>query len=205
MSSDTHLTPTRDRGFRLWCGVSAAAALVLDQWTKIHAEAAYMIAPPWPTMAHHRSSTAILADFHIIQLKITHVANAGVVLGLLEETLWPLPVIAFYGASALTIVAATALLRLGQARKRLARAAAFALLVGVLGNMIDRLRLGYVVDWFYAEAHFASRSFDIPAFNVADLALVVGAALAALHFAKAHLRKRPGSVTSRRIARGTEG
>src|SRR5690606_37391378 len=46
-------------------------------------------------------------------------------------------------------------------------------LAGALGNMIDRLRLGYVVDFIYVR----SGNFDFPVFNVADSCVVVGAAL----------------------------
>jgi signal peptidase II len=47
------------------------------------------------------------------------------------------------------------------------------ILAGALGNMIDRLRLGYVVDFIHV--HWEEHSF--PAFNVADSAITVGAAL----------------------------
>jgi signal peptidase II len=44
---------------------------------------------------------------------------------------------------------------------------------GALGNVIDRVALGHVVDFLY----FHYRSFAWPAFNVADSAITVGAAL----------------------------
>ena len=44
---------------------------------------------------------------------------------------------------------------------------------GALGNMIDRLRLGHVIDFIYA--HWDTHYF--PAFNVADSAITVGAGL----------------------------
>ena len=44
---------------------------------------------------------------------------------------------------------------------------------GALGNVIDRVVLGYVVDFLY----FHYRGFAWPAFNVADSAITVGAAL----------------------------
>lgn len=53
---------------------------------------------------------------------------------------------------------------------------AFALalvLGGALGNVIDRVVLGYVVDFLY----FHYRGFAWPAFNVADSAISVGAAM----------------------------
>ena len=47
------------------------------------------------------------------------------------------------------------------------------ILGGALGNMIDRLRLGHVIDFIIA--HWHGEYF--PAFNVADSAITVGAAL----------------------------
>lgn len=44
---------------------------------------------------------------------------------------------------------------------------------GALGNVIDRVVLGYVVDFLY----FHYRGFAWPAFNVADMAISVGAAM----------------------------
>ena len=47
------------------------------------------------------------------------------------------------------------------------------ILGGAIGNVIDRIRLGYVVDFldfYYAAWHF-------PAFNIADSAITIGAAL----------------------------
>lgn len=53
---------------------------------------------------------------------------------------------------------------------------AFALalvLGGALGNVIDRVLLGHVVDFL----HFHYRGYSFPAFNVADSAITVGATL----------------------------
>jgi signal peptidase II len=47
------------------------------------------------------------------------------------------------------------------------------ILAGALGNLIDRLRSGQVVDFILAHWHAA----QFPAFNVADSAITVGAAL----------------------------
>ena len=53
-------------------------------------------------------------------------------------------------------------------------ALAFALVIGgAIGNVIDRVRLGYVVDfilWYWRDWHW-------PAFNIADSAIVCGAAV----------------------------
>jgi len=79
--------------------------------------------------------------------------------------------------SALAVIVGLALLvwltRL-KARTHAILACALALILGgAVGNLIDRLRLGYVVDFIYA--HWNERAF--PAFNVADSAITVGAGL----------------------------
>ena len=78
--------------------------------------------------------------------------------------------------SALALVVAAVLvnwLRTLPRREQLTACALALVLAGALGNMIDRLRFGYVVDflqWHWGEHYF-------PAFNVADSAITVGAAL----------------------------
>lgn len=52
-----------------------------------------------------------------------------------------------------------------------------AILGGGLGNLIDRVRLGYVVDMFHFQFWPA-----YPVFNVADICVVSGALLAAVYY-----------------------
>lgn len=54
------------------------------------------------------------------------------------------------------------------------RMIAVFILAGALGNMADRLRLSYVVDFFYL------RLIDFPIFNVADIYVSVGTAVLAV-------------------------
>ena len=49
----------------------------------------------------------------------------------------------------------------------------FLILGGALGNLIDRIRLGYVIDFIYLHIE----SWYWPAFNIADSAICVGAGL----------------------------
>ncbi len=48
---------------------------------------------------------------------------------------------------------------------------------GAVGNLIDRVRYGYVVDFIRVHYH---DQFNYPTFNVADIAIVVGVALLVL-------------------------
>ena len=55
---------------------------------------------------------------------------------------------------------------------------------GGLGNLIDRLRLGYVVDFF---------DFQVfPVFNIADISVCAGCGLALLYFALSEYRQGRG-------------
>ncbi|GHB55412.1 lipoprotein signal peptidase [Psychrosphaera saromensis] len=47
------------------------------------------------------------------------------------------------------------------------------ILSGALGNVMDRMNYGYVVDFL----HFYYQNWHFPAFNVADMAISIGAAL----------------------------
>lgn len=48
------------------------------------------------------------------------------------------------------------------------------IIAGALGNVIDRIRLGYVVD--FISVHWQSQYY-FPAFNIADMAITLGAML----------------------------
>jgi signal peptidase II len=60
----------------------------------------------------------------------------------------------------------------GRAQWLLSLSLAF-ILAGALGNVIDRLRLGHVIDFVVAHWH----RLEFPAFNVADSSITIGAAL----------------------------
>ena len=62
--------------------------------------------------------------------------------------------------------------------RNLAQTIALALLLGgAAGNMVDRLRLGYVVDMVYVQWH---GQYFFPIFNVADVGINVGVGLLVL-------------------------
>jgi signal peptidase II len=99
---------------------------------------------------------------------VRYVENIGVSLGLLrsssEATRWAL--VALTGA-----IAAGVVVWMWRERKLADVAALGMVLGGALGNILDRARLGYVVD--YADLHFGQwRPFLV--FNVADAAITIG-------------------------------
>jgi signal peptidase II len=81
-----------------------------------------------------------------------------------------------FGLSIVAIIAGILVLfyfwRVPRAHDRLLGALAL-LLAGIAGNVTDRLRLGYVID--FIDVQFGS--WHYPTFNVADMAICVGAGL----------------------------
>ena len=75
------------------------------------------------------------------------------------------------------------------------------LLAGILGNLIDRIRLGEVVD--FIELHWRDQ-FTWPTFNIADSAICIGAVLLALELLKeeraAHTKPAATSASSTPVA-----
>ena len=103
--------------------------------------------------------------------RITRVHNTGAAFGLFQDQSFALTVVALLGA-ALILVCALFMRRFPPLDSTWGRLALGLILGGTIGNLVDRFRLGYVVDFI-----------DIgwwPAFNLADSALVVGVIILAL-------------------------
>jgi signal peptidase II len=109
-------------------------------------------------------------------LSLSHVRNRGAAFGILSD--WDVPYQSVL-LSALSLGALFAIayyfLRLPRV-SRLPRLALALVLGGAVGNLVDRVRLGYVVDF----VHAYWRQYQWPDFNVADSAITVGVALLVL-------------------------
>jgi signal peptidase II len=109
-------------------------------------------------------------------LSLSHVRNRGAAFGLLSD--WDLP----YQSVLLSLLSIGALLAIAvyflrlPAAARLPRVALALVLGGAIGNLIDRVRLGYVVDFIHAYW----RQHQWPDFNVADSAITIGVTLLVL-------------------------
>ena len=103
-------------------------------------------------------------------LDLTHVRNTGAAFGLLNAAEFPFkgPIIALVAMLALIGVGAYAAAL--PAHQRAARVGLALVLGGAVGNLIDRLRQGYVVD--FVDVYW--RDYHFWAFNVADAAITIG-------------------------------
>lgn len=98
--------------------------------------------------------------------RLTHVTNTGAAFGLFQGQSFPLTIVALVGVVVLLLYAFLIYRRFPFLDNRLVWVSLGLVLGGTVGNLIDRLRLGYVTD-------FIDFGFW-PTFNIADSAIVVG-------------------------------
>jgi signal peptidase II len=143
----------RSRRFEL---IVTVVVVILDQLTKA------MIRP---SLALHQSRE-VIPGF----LDLTRVHNTGAAFGMLNAAEFPFKTVV------LSIVAAVALGGVAwyaatvPLSDRLARLGIAGVLGGAIGNLLDRARSGYVLD--FVDAYWGDWHFW--AFNVADAAITVG-------------------------------
>ncbi|MFA6016427.1 MAG: signal peptidase II [Gallionellaceae bacterium] len=144
-----------DALLKKWLGMSALVIL-LDQFSKL-----------WISANFYYLESVTVTDFFNFVL----VHNTGASFSMLSDAggwqRW-----LFSGIAALASVWIVWLLRKHSQEKTFCMALAF-ILGGALGNLIDRMMYGYVVD--FLDFHWGIHHFA--AFNVADAAINVGAAL----------------------------
>ena len=141
-------------GLLTWLGL-ALIILLADQFTKVLITGYYQLG----------DSTRVLSFFNVVRAHNTgaafsFLANAGG---------WQRWFFTTIGVVAALFI--TWLLRQHAGQKLFAFAMA-CILGGAIGNVIDRVMYGYVVD--FLDFHYAGWHF--PAFNVADSAISIGAA-----------------------------
>ncbi len=137
----------------------ALAILALDRFTKWVVSA---------NIALHDSISIIPGFF-----RLTHVQNRGAAFGLFSDSPseWKIAVLVLFSLIALVVVSA---LLWKNSHSMTTTGVGLALILGgALGNLWDRILTGHVVDFLL----FYLGSYQWPAFNVADTAIVVGAFL----------------------------
>lgn len=137
--------------------VLAAALLGLDQWVKGWVAAHIPLGEAMP----------LLPGF--MELRTVH--NFGAAWSSFSGMRWLL-----VGVTSLIVIIVAVLPLRKIVRHPLGRIACTLIAVGGLGNILDRVRLGYVVDMFNFQF------MNYPVFNVADICVVSGAVLAAIYY-----------------------
>ncbi|OQO71388.1 signal peptidase II [Enterococcus villorum] len=97
-------------------------------------------------------------------LSLNHIRNTGAAWSMLEGKMWLFAVITIIAV----IVVVTLMIKNQRKGSRWLMIGLSLILAGAIGNFIDRVRLGYVVDMFQTDF------MNFPIFNVADITLVCG-------------------------------
>jgi len=97
---------------------------------------------------------------------LTHIHNTGAVFGLFRDHSFTLTIVGFVGIAILFVYAFYVCRRFPLLNNGLSKAALGSILGGTIGNLIDRLRFGYITDFIGVGIW--------PPFNVADSSINVG-------------------------------
>jgi signal peptidase II len=146
----------------------SAAVILLDLWTK------------WLVVARIdlHEAVPVIPDF----FQIVHVRNTGAAFGIgANASSKVVPLLLNVGAIGVFCVVVLYALR-SAITDRLLQTGLHLILGGAIGNLLDRFRFGYVVDFLDVYV----RNHHWPAFNVADSAICIGIGLLFLD-----MRKKP--------------
>jgi signal peptidase II len=139
--------------------LGAAVIIALDQITKSAITARFFL---------HESYPVINGFFNLV-----HVMNPGAAFGFLADTSQAFRYIFFIGITVAAALLIVYYLVKSNPRNLILTGSLTLIFGGAVGNLVDRIRFGAVVDFldFYVGgAHW-------PAFNVADSAITIGAIL----------------------------
>jgi signal peptidase II len=158
---------------RLPYGLLVLLLLVLDRWTKWLIDRNLFL----------NQTVPVIDGF----FNITYVQNTGVAFGFLDGIQSPIKstILALLTLGAITGVLVycwrTPL------NQKLLQTALSLILAGALGNLYDRIRYGYVID--FVEVYF--HSYRWPSFNVADSAITTGVFLLAIEMFRTPEKANP--------------
>ncbi len=150
-------------------GILSVVIILLDQFTKVWIQ---------ETLPLYGNIEVIPGCFNIV-----HVLNKGSAFGFLNRPDLPWVVYFFFCTTALAILLILHLLKTVSDEDTPLIFGLGCILGGAIGNLIDRIRLGEVVDFL----DFYYKQYHWPAFNVADIAITIGSMT--LFFAFIFIRK----------------
>jgi len=146
--------------------------ILVDQWTKYIVQQRLYL---------HRSVEVISGFFNLI-----HVRNAGGAFGIFGGERGGLGSLLFVVVSLVAIGAILFLFKKVREDEKTLYLSLSLVLSGAVGNLIDRLRYGEVIDFL----DFHLFTYHWPAFNIADSAICIGIGLMALELLIRDQKKR---------------
>jgi len=139
----------------IFFGAILIFSVIMDQISKMWAV----------SVLENGSDIKIIGDF----LGFTYVENRGAAFGMLQNQIWFFVIV--------TVVMIVVLTYIFFNTKNITNVSKLSLTLiagGAIGNFIDRVKLGYVVDFIHIKF---GRFYDFPVFNIADSLVVCGTIL----------------------------
>lgn len=143
-----------------YLAIITLVVIVLDQWTKNYILKAF----------EYGETMDVIKNY----FNITYVRNYGAAFGMLSTVQANIRDLFFLLMPPFAMTIILAMLKMSGPSEKLRNLSLCAVFAGALGNYIDRIRFGYVVD--FLDFHYFDQ-WSYPAFNVADMSIVCGVAV----------------------------
>jgi signal peptidase II len=164
----------------LYFFITIFVVIILDQWTKLLVLSKF----------EYGESVQVIMDY----FSLTYVRNTGAAFGFMASANPAFRVPFFLAVPIIAMVILGFLYRDLPKESRWRSLALGLVTGGAVGNLIDRVRLGYVVD--FLDFHYKN-AYYFPAFNVADSAICVGVAILLLStMEKTSKKENSGNVSN---------
>ena len=163
------------------------AGVALDQLTKFQSEHSLK---HWESPTNFRSYSGKLhqvlewGDESVAKttgpyfvLNMSYVRNPGAAWGVFADLPDHIRVPFFNTITILCVLLIMLFFHFTPRSHRLSRLALALLLCGAIGNMIDRIKMNYVIDWIDVRWNVGGWYYAFPNFNVADMCISCGAGL----------------------------
>jgi signal peptidase II len=121
-------------------------------------------------------------------LALTHIHNRGIAFSLFSEG-GPLSRVILHLVIFTSVVLIAWMVGRHGQQNRMAGLAFGLILGGAVGNLIDRVLYGWVIDFIHVWARISDRVLSWPDFNIADSSITIGAVLLILNEMRSHPKK----------------
>ena len=174
----------------------------LDQSTKIQAESELMRSAHETNLKIYRGKQVAIGllgavsadpdqDKPYLYFGLNYVRNQGAAWGALSTVSDHIRIPFFYAVTIIAIFVIGIYFRSTPISHKTARFALILVLSGAAGNLIDRIRLGYVIDWIDVRWNIWGWTYNFPNFNLADSAITMGMTLLIVDALILENRRRP--------------
>jgi signal peptidase II len=165
-----------------WLFLISGIIIVLDQITKIQIYTHFQLG----------ESVSVIKDL----FNITYVRNFGAAFGFLAQTPPEFRDVFFLIMPPVALITILLILKGVDSKDNPQILALSSIFGGAIGNYIDRLRFGYVID--FLDFHYKNQ-YNYPAFNIADSAIVLGVGVLFLLMFLEERRKKSAQATLRSL------